>query len=421
MTSFSLRAPWVGALLAGGAMAFASGSAAAQECSTASDCNEGFRCERYTYESCNGWACEPGDARCPNPVPEPVCYDSEYTACVQAPCATDADCPARMACYAPRYYVCDGGAAGAGGFAAPCAPGAMCPTPEPTEPPNCYEEVGDSLCTPRYQLPCTVASDCGGGFDCIEATYYVCSGGGMGAAGSGTSTDPGMPVPPDMAAPPRPVDPSECHEEPSGTFYCQLQDLLCAADADCPAGLSCQDNYFYPPCVGPVAGSGAGGMDGEWTCPEPTIAKRCVPPEYYGGGFPVPGGPGMGGTAGSGTGNDDGAPSGPIGTPNPPPGPGTGMSSGNAGTGAGGSAAPSPPADGETGETTAPPTDDGTANSGGGAANGGDGQDNDGGGGLFGWLTGGCSASGPLKADPLSLLAFGLIALVMRRRARSVA
>jgi uncharacterized protein (TIGR03382 family) len=422
MTSFSHRAPWVGALLAGGAMAFAPHSAGAQECSTASDCSEGYRCERYTYESCNGWACEAGDPRCPDPVPAPTCYEDEYTTCVQAPCVTDSDCPARMACHAQSYYVCDGGMAGAGGSAAPCAPGEMCAPPDPVLPPTCWEEAGDSLCTPRHQLPCMAASDCGGGFDCIEATYWVCSGSGVagtGAAGSGAA-DPGMPLPPDTTPMPGPrPDPSECHEERSGTFYCQLQDLPCSADTDCPDGLQCRDNYVYPPCVGPVAGAGGDGMaDGEWVCPEPTVQQRCMPPEYYGGGRPVPGGPGMmGGVGGSpaGGGSEDADdPGTPIGNPAP----GVGMGTGTAGTGAAGAGGATSDRDDET---AAPPTGDGNANGGDGNANGGDGDDNGGGGGVFGWLTGGCSASGPIKADPLSWLAFGLVALVLRRRARSAA
>src|SRR5687768_17536049 len=98
MTSFSRRAPWLGAfggiapalrgaamsMLAGGAVALAPHLATAQECATTSDCGDGYRCERYTYESCSSWACADGDPRCPDPVPEPVCENSEYTTCVAA-------------------------------------------------------------------------------------------------------------------------------------------------------------------------------------------------------------------------------------------------------------------------------------------------------------------------------------------------
>jgi hypothetical protein len=419
MTTFSHRAPGFGALLAAGAALLAPGAATAQDCASDADCGAGYRCETYEYQSCSGGGMCAPDGECTD---EPVvCETSEYSSCAAAPCASDADCPDRMACHQQSYWVCDGGmAGGAGGApAGSCRPDGSCDDPDSFPEPTCWEEAGDSLCTPRHQLPCEIAIDCGGGFDCIESIYWVCSGmgtagagGSIGAAGSGM--EPAPPTEPPSggeaqdAGPgvPTPDGEYECHEESTGQFYCQLQDLPCGADADCPDGLECKEQYLYPPCMGGGVGtagtSGTAGTDGaagggtddgmspptdreDYVCPEPIVQQRCMPPEYYGGGMPPF--PGTGGSTG---GSADGGVIDPM---QPPSG---GSSSGTAGGGGG----PTSGEDDNGGEAEETP---------------GNGRGNH-----FGWLARGCSASGPSSADPIGWLAFGLIALALRRRARDL-
>jgi uncharacterized protein (TIGR03382 family) len=100
-----------------------------------------------------------------------------------------------------------------------------------------------------------------------------------------------------------------------------------------------------------------------------------------------------------------------------PPFPGTGGSTG--GSSDGGVVDPMQPPSGGSSS--------GTAGGGGGPTSG---EDDNGGeaeetpgngrGNHFGWLARGCSASGPISADPIGWLAFGLIALALRRRARDL-
>jgi hypothetical protein len=368
---------------------------------------------------------------------EPVCETVEYSTCSPTPCASDGDCPDRMACHQQSYWVCDGGMAGgaggsAGAPAGSCRPDGSCDDPGSFPTPTCWQEPGESFCTPRHQLPCEVASDCGGGFDCIESIYWVCTG--MGTAGSGAGGSPGSETPPPDGDPTPPVGsggssaPSagaggspaggdyECHEERSGQFYCQLQELPCSADADCPDGLECADQYSYPPCVG-TAGTGggvgragaAGGSDdgmttvpvggwgGSYECPPPVVEQRCMPPEWYGGGTG-----GSGGTPGPGTGGVGGGETHPTTPPD-------GSAGSNTGSGGSGGSAPG----------------GGTGNAGAGGGQPSNGGDDDGEwhiphGRPLGWLGRGCSAGGPITADPLGWMVFGSIAWTMRRRARKL-
>jgi hypothetical protein len=237
----------------------------------------------------------------------------------------------------------------------------------------------------------------------------------MGSAGAGGSVGMEPPPPTEPSAGgeaqdagpgvPAPDGEYECHEESTGQFYCQLQDLPCGADADCPDGLECKDQYLYPPCMGGSGGVGSAGTSGmagtdgaaggtddgmspppdreDYVCPEPIVQQRCMPPEYYGGGMPPF--PGTGGSTG---GSADGGVIDPM---QPPSG---GSSSGTAGGGGG----PTSGEDDNGGEAEEPP---------------GNGRGHH-----LGWLARGCSASGPISADPITWLAFGLIALALRRRAR---
>lgn len=423
MNSLALRTPWLGALFTVAA-AWSPVIAAAQDCTDDADCGAGYRCQTDSYESCGGTiTCTP-DGECTELPGD--CETVTYAWCTNATCTDDAECPSHMACQAQTTWQCDGGGAGSGSAGAggaagssppaadagACAPGEMCPTEEP----SCVEVPADSLCIPRYQLPCTVASDCGGGFDCIQSSYWECDGGmgtdadggvstaGTGAvaplagaggsAGSGTDVDAdgGVSLPPD-----------ECHEVPSTDYYCQLQDLPCSADSECPDGLKCLDQYIWTCTGGGAAGSGTAGagtagsgasggapapgdvaMDADAGSPDGTectteVQQRCMPPEYAGGGGAGSGGMSGGGSADAGA--DDDAPGDP--------------GSGSAGAGGAGGA-------------------------GGAAGGGGDDESDDDHdhGHHFGWLKLGCSAGGPIGGDPLGWIALGMVTLVLRRRAR---
>jgi MYXO-CTERM domain-containing protein len=325
-----------------------------------------------------------------------------------------------MVCHAAPNYVCTAypNAGTGGGAAGGCAADEMCP-PQVSE---CHVEPGVPVCTPRYTLPCSADTDCGAGFSCKEAIGYVChggmsagaggasAGGTSGAGASGASGDGAG----EVAGSGAPGEPWTCTEEPTGEFYCELQELACETDADCPGSLRCQENWAYE-CPGAGAGGGVavagaggaigtagttavpptepeepgvGGMGGSgWQCEQVLLSKSCAPDDY----FPPPPG-GMGGQSGSaGTGGAAGG-----GTINPPTmNPGTG---GNApGAGAGG-------AGGTTGGESGPSS--------------GDGDD---------WLDHprgrfGCAVAGDDASDALwsSLGLLGFAALILRRRGRTM-
>jgi uncharacterized protein (TIGR03382 family) len=417
MTSLTNRAYLLCALLSAGAPLWPGMKAAAQDCTGDADCGAGYRCQTDSYESCSGEiTCTP-DGECTEIEDE--CETVSYAWCTNALCTVDADCPSTMACHAQTTWECSGGMAGAsaGGTGGAVDAGVY-------EESTCVEVPADSVCIPRHQLPCTVASDCGGGFDCVQSTYWECSGGGAGGmggdadggtapqagAGGAVAADAGASTPVDAdGGVDYPGGDYECHEVPSAEQYCSLQDLPCTADAECPEGLSCLNRYVWTCDGGGSAGSGTGtggaaaagagggtprpptapSMDADGgtsdgpTC-EAVAQQRCMPREYDGGATP----PGSGGMTGGGdSGSSDGGVS--------DPGPGGFAGSGSAGVGgAGGASAP-----GESGGSS-------------------DEDDDDHGHGLFGWLRRGCSAGGPISSDPVGWLALGLTALVLRRRAR---
>jgi MYXO-CTERM domain-containing protein len=299
--------------------------AAAQSCEADADCGAGYVCHTETYEGCSVGPCRPGRT-----CPPPVCqtYESKY--CISAPCSTDADCPSSMVCYAPTYQECSGG--GMGGAPACDADAGVCNSPKEIDGGTfeCHDVTGDATCTPRYQLPCHVAADCGAGFACEEQRYTVCSttGGSSGMGGAGGKENPGVMTPPGSAGGSAALDAGavevdggdysyECHEEASGSFYCRLLELPCDSDADCGEGLECQRNPYDYDCGGTAADAGtatgvggtpatmaaAGSMvvDGgvRGCVDDGAPAQVCAPHNYYSGGYPGMGG----GSAGSGSGN----------------------------------------------------------------------------------------------------------------------
>jgi MYXO-CTERM domain-containing protein len=280
------------------------GRASADECSSNADCDKGFECQNVGATDCAvpAPACPP-DTACDPVQPEP-CQPQVQMACVPAACSTDGDCGAGMVCHEWAQECPTSDCA--------CAkdePDCSC-TSAPCEPET------TKLCTPKYVLPCTMAADCGAGFDCVELMNGSCSGSsGTGGGAAPAPGDAARPLPPDGAAGAPAADPipPECTSEPSGQFACVPQEIGCDTDAECLAGWTCvgDDNDVSSP------GCDSGGNCFAAPEPEPEpITKHCAP-KYYGGrdlvedgGTPVSGGDPKGGTGSNG------------GTPNPEAAPG---------------------------------------------------------------------------------------------------
>jgi MYXO-CTERM domain-containing protein len=237
-----------------------------QECSTNDDCDNGWVCEVVGGTACAGVACPDGET-CPQPPP---CDPQEIKACVPpppAPCTSDADCGDGLVCVTYDTTACPP-------LAQPdCPPNTDCPPPEPVD----CQSATQSYCVPAYFAPCQTSDDCGPGFDCVEGDICGCAAGGTGtvapgdtgSGGTGSSgggsagggdSGSGSTVP-------------DCTCEPSGDLYCQLQDLPCTQNADCPDGFICQA------LPAPSVPCSYNADTGETVCDTPTTdnQSQCVP------------------------------------------------------------------------------------------------------------------------------------------------
>lgn len=276
-------------------------------------CPAGYTCAEVSYDDCK-WDCPDGEE-----CTVSDCETVQYTSCQPAACETDADCGGEMVCHTFTTNCATPGHP-------PCAPGEECPEPPPIQP---CENTEYQQCTPRSQLPCEESSDCGEGFDCAPSVICSCPGGEPtptpGMDGGGTSGSPGMggaspgaapaPPPTDPVLPgDLPLPPGDCTCEPSGTNYCQMQNIECEADSDCPTDWSCVESPG--PCWADSEGN-SGCSEG---------SSQCYPPSVPGGypgnpTIPVPDGPT---TPGSGEGDNGEDPAAPQ-----PPRPGGGTGDGN--------------------------------------------------------------------------------------------
>jgi hypothetical protein len=194
-------------------------SEAAAECGSDADCGAGFRCATQSVTSCHGPACPPGQTCSP-----PTCETREYGECVAADCENDSDCPDPMVCHERTSRECEERPVDA------CPDdGSPCPTP-PSEPPDCTERT-ETKCRYPYELPCAADLDCGPAFRCVEAVESWCTDSASVDGGSSTQ---------------------ECGTRPTGEFACELVDLACQANADCPAGLTCIERPVTIVCDDPA-------------------------------------------------------------------------------------------------------------------------------------------------------------------------
>ncbi len=249
------------------ALAFSTPSAWAQEVCEADTCPQGFVCEAVSKPCMDLGCVEGGDCNL-------ACEEETQAICVRAACETDADCGGAMVCAEQSSWSCDDAAM-------PCAEGEDCTG---NAEPACLEELRKE-CTYRWELPCTVAADCGAGFECVEGMSGSCSAGssastgqegatsgsGAATADSGEGADATETPAPQMRAP-------DCVSEPTGAYYCQLIEVACQQDGDCPEGYSCIDNPEGM-CWTDTEGNGG--------CTTPDPARVCRPPYAAYGGYGV--------------------------------------------------------------------------------------------------------------------------------------
>jgi MYXO-CTERM domain-containing protein len=267
---------YLAALLAAGTVTFVSSHARAA-CTSDAECGKGFACQVVGDSTCAGPPpCAP-NIQCP---PPPDCNPVQIKDCVPAPCNVDTDCGDGMVCYTSESKECTVSVAPS------CPAGATCVVPPPTDP--VCTVTTQSLCVPRYLLPCTTASDCGAGFNCVP-TPDSCACGSSGGtaptpAPSSSGTDPSAPAPAPTPATtaPAPSPSPDCTCTPSTTNRCEPQVTDCTANAQCPTGWTCQ-------VVGTSGGGACGapllpdGGVGQVVCepaPPVTTTMQCVPPYY---------------------------------------------------------------------------------------------------------------------------------------------
>jgi MYXO-CTERM domain-containing protein len=227
--------------------------------------------------------CEDGDEECLARIKEEQA-DCETTApitesyCEPAPCETDADCGDGMVCIEYEEEWCSGSAA------VDCDDEGNCAEVIEEEP-VCGSDVYKE-CTHRYELACEQDADCGEGFNCVPSEICSC-GAGTGDMDGEVSEDTAGPDEEERPAQPEGLDTGmeepvgdeiipvapDCTCEPTGQNRCELQEIDCITDADCPAGMIC-DSVQDTVCLADETG--------EASCDKDEAISQCRPEDWYG-------------------------------------------------------------------------------------------------------------------------------------------
>ena len=276
-------------------------SPVAADCVTDEDCGDGFVC--VTYESpmadCDTEmpVCDDEDEACLANIKDVECSPAEpviVSYCERATCESDADCGDVMVCNEYVDEWCSYTDMDTDSVLCDDESGA-CSKPAPAEP-VCGSETR-SECGYKYEAACEVDADCGEGFTCEAKETCQCSA----ATDVDTSMDTDMDMDMDVAvdtdmvmagdvgtAPDEagagfdisgedtvdestPIAP-ECTCEPTGEKQCELKEIECGADADCPAGMFCDDSVSSVMCTST--------SDGEPECEQPEAVRYCYPEGY---------------------------------------------------------------------------------------------------------------------------------------------
>lgn len=249
-------------------------------CAADSDCTKGFTCQVVGATACAGTACAvpPAGADAEACPPPPVCDPTVIKGCMPGPCTTDSDCATGMVCYADSYTTCPAPAPS-------CPKNADCAVPA-VDAGACTTTTVKS-CVPRYDVPCTVSSDCGDGFTCVPDTITSCSGGGSagsGVAGGAPTTGSGPAILVDagtIAVDASSDPPPSCTTTTGSTSSCQANTIPCATSSDCPSTWTCvsQPQPVSNICAGPASFDGAVPTCGTL---DPAPAQTLCEPPYEG-------------------------------------------------------------------------------------------------------------------------------------------
>lgn len=226
--------------------------ARAQSCEDNADCPKGYTCEVVGETGCASAGCAGGDAACPEPEP---CVTEEVKECMPGPCKGDTDCDVGMVCLTQTTEQCSGGSA-------VCTKGQECPEPQDA---GC-KTVTESNCVPKYLAPCEEDKDCGDGFTCKEQERCVCAD--SKPAEDSSAVDAAVTIVPlldaggDAETPPD----DDCSCEPSGEKSCEMKEISCDKNSDCPEGWSCEESGGGDVAIGCAVPEGADAARGLHRC-----------------------------------------------------------------------------------------------------------------------------------------------------------
>lgn len=254
MRTSILPGTWFGLAAGVAALGWASPASAA-ECAEDRECPKGFTCEVSEDTACPDVPACDDEQSCEE---APPCTVEQHSSCVSIDCSADSDCADGMVCETVKHERCSTPGAPASDPGMEPDPDAE-PLPPDAAPPEGSCEVEErNYCMPKYLLPCEAAADCGPGFTCEATEVCSCSSSPSSGGSSTTGGDAGTPdgggadsdSGEDADAAERPAAPPDGEDDgrdencvcEAGPIACHLVITECAADSDCPSGMTCEDN-----------------------------------------------------------------------------------------------------------------------------------------------------------------------------------